>query len=127
MCNDLPGRRCWVALDMKIEPTSRPVDGHLSARALSQAESSFKANEFETGFTHAQFSSAASGLASAELISEMLEAVKTLTAEVERLRGDVQRVDSSVARNYLSQPVLVRGIVGSFQGEPSKTNPPFRH
>lgn len=28
MCGDLPGRRCWIALDMKIEPTSRPVDGH---------------------------------------------------------------------------------------------------
>ena len=30
MGGDLPGRRVWVALDMKIEPTSRPVDGHLS-------------------------------------------------------------------------------------------------
>ena len=35
MCGDLPGRRVWVALDMKIEPTSRPVDGHLPARVLS--------------------------------------------------------------------------------------------
>jgi len=45
---DLPGRRLWIALGMKTEPTRRPADGHLSARVLSSLLASLTTSRGES-------------------------------------------------------------------------------